>query len=291
MRACEQRCKPAQHASRQGARASVTPPPNLKLVSKGVLDLSPPIPSLPYPPTQALRTMSQRYALASGLKLLKGHTALLTGASRGIGNEMAHRLTEEGVDKLILVAHPWHKADLEQAGALHAGHACAGPGWLRVWAGEGVQGPGRALRRSGWAQRSWGGRQGGSSACPSSLHQTAASAASFGSQGTPATLLWLRRSAAAPPPPCCAPAAPLRAPPPPRCVPAGMQVSKEVAECKTCGGTTVEQHVVDFANPQVGRGVGDRGQPVGLQNAARSKAIHGSGFKDHDSRRLSCHKA
>lgn len=154
MRAFEQRCKPAQHASRHGrTRLRTTAPPNLKLVSKGVLDLSPPIPSLPYPPTQALRTMSQRYALASGLKLLKGHTALLTGASRGIGNEMAHRLTEEGVDKLILVAHPWRKADLEQAGALHAGHACAGPGWLRVWAGEGVQGPGRALRRSGWAQQ------------------------------------------------------------------------------------------------------------------------------------------
>jgi hypothetical protein len=30
-----------------------------------------------------------------------------------------------------------------------------------------------------------------------------------------------------------------------------LQVTKTVSECKSCGGTSVEEHCVDFANPQV----------------------------------------
>ncbi len=52
--------------------------------------------------------------MASELKLLANKTVLLTGASRGIGSELAKRLTEEGASKLILVAHPWHKKDLDE---------------------------------------------------------------------------------------------------------------------------------------------------------------------------------
>lgn len=49
-----------------------------------------------------------------GLKLLANRTALVTGASRGVGSVLAHRMTEEGVSKLLLVAHPWHKDDLQK---------------------------------------------------------------------------------------------------------------------------------------------------------------------------------
>ena len=59
---------------------------------------------------------------ASGMKLLANKTALLTGASRGIGSELARRLTEEGVSKLLLVAHPHHKDDLKKASD---GQACS----------------------------------------------------------------------------------------------------------------------------------------------------------------------
>ena len=44
---------------------------------------------------------------------LKNKTVLLTGASRGIGHDLACALAQEGA-KLIVVAHPWHADDLKQ---------------------------------------------------------------------------------------------------------------------------------------------------------------------------------
>lgn len=62
---------------------------------------------------------------------------LVTGASRGIGAELASTLSQQGA-KLILVAHPQHKSDLEQVGG-------ATPCWH-------VQGPGQRGRGClGWA--------------------------------------------------------------------------------------------------------------------------------------------
>lgn len=49
------------------------------------------------------------------MSLLQGKTALLTGASRGIGAAIACALAKEGAS-LTLVAHPHHEQDLKQVG-------------------------------------------------------------------------------------------------------------------------------------------------------------------------------
>jgi NAD(P)-dependent dehydrogenase (short-subunit alcohol dehydrogenase family) len=52
----------------------------------------------------------------SALKLLANKTVLVTGASRGIGHELACALGKQGA-KLMLVAHPWHEQGLKKARA------------------------------------------------------------------------------------------------------------------------------------------------------------------------------
>jgi short-subunit dehydrogenase len=56
------------------------------------------------------------------MKTLENKTVLLTGASRGIGHDLACAIAKEG-GKLVIVAHPWHEEDLRKVRGLPTFHA------------------------------------------------------------------------------------------------------------------------------------------------------------------------
>lgn len=77
------------------------------------------------------------------MSLLQGKSALLTGASRGIGAAIACALAKEGAS-LTLVAHPHHEQDLKQVGfqgaATHPNLFLPWTGSTLTWKSPALQG-------------------------------------------------------------------------------------------------------------------------------------------------------